>query len=91
VTNNNDHIDCIISATNDKATNRSCITTPSPAHSATIPLSLDVSEYDVISAFPNPAGKTLLEKLALAAQEVQHLPHAYSTDDEDDIPSSPSY
>ncbi|KAG2179044.1 hypothetical protein INT43_001893 [Umbelopsis isabellina] len=68
---------------------------------ATIPLSLDASDFDVVPAFPNPTGKRLLEKLALAAQENQssNMAKNYSTrHDEtvdsastDDIPSSPIY
>lgn len=68
---------------------------------ATIPLSLDASDFDVVPAFPNPTGKRLLEKLALAAQENEpsNMAKNYSTRyDEtvdsastDDIPSSPIY
>ncbi|KAI8583311.1 hypothetical protein K450DRAFT_222999 [Umbelopsis ramanniana AG] len=91
VKNPNAQISCIATNADDPSTNASGISTPSQARSATIPLSLELSEYDMITAFPNPTGKTLLEKLALAAQESQHALHAYSTKDADDIPSSPSY
>jgi hypothetical protein len=91
VTSRNAQISCIPANADTPSNNTSGISTPSQAHSATIPLSLEFSEYDVVTAFPNPTGKTLLEKLALAAQESQHASHAYGTDDKDDIPSSPSY
>jgi hypothetical protein len=76
---------------NDPSTNTRGIKTPSQSNSATIPLSLEASEYEMVTAFPNPTGKTLLEKLALAAKESQHASHTYSFEDKDDIPSSPSY
>ncbi|CAM0136196.1 hypothetical protein VKS41_005411 [Umbelopsis sp. WA50703] len=69
--------------------------------SATIPLSLDASDFDLIPAFPNPTGKRLLEKLALAAQENKlsniaknHSARHDETVDStttDDLPSSPIY
>jgi hypothetical protein len=69
--------------------------TPSQTHSATLPLSLDIGDFDVVSAFPNPTGRTLLEKLALAAKETEPSPpkwdQAGHSDDVDDIPSSPIY
>lgn len=69
--------------------------TPSQTPSATLPLSLDIGDLDVVSAFPNPTGRTLLEKLALAAQEAEPSPpkwdQAGHSDDVDDIPSSPIY
>ncbi|KAG2173958.1 hypothetical protein INT44_000071 [Umbelopsis vinacea] len=91
VNSRNAQISCIAANADDSLTNTSGLSTPSQARSATIPLSLEFSEFDVVTAFPNPTGKTLLEKLALAAKESQHALHAYGTEDTDEIPSSPSY
>ncbi|KAJ2957860.1 hypothetical protein NQZ79_g6478 [Umbelopsis isabellina] len=71
------------------------------SQSATIPLSLDASDFDVVPAFPNPTGRRLLEKLALAAQENEssniaknysaRLDETVDSASTDEIPSSPIY